>query len=45
MHSLYTHPKIPCDDSAVNNICKLETTWFVTFSTEYLAAEKGQSSY
>lgn len=43
--SLYTHPKIPCDDSTVNNICKLETAWFVALNIEYLAEEKGQSFY
>lgn len=42
---LSTHPKIPCDDSTVNNICKLETAWFVALNIDHLAAEKGQSLY
>lgn len=24
---LYRHPKIPCDDSSVNNICKVHSAW------------------
>lgn len=25
--SLYSHPKIPCDDSSVNNTCKVPPAW------------------
>lgn len=25
--SLYSHPKIPCDDSSVNNTCKVHPAW------------------
>lgn len=30
--SLYGHPKIPCDDSSLNNTCKVHPAWLGAFN-------------